>query len=319
RPAVLSVSPHSWLTEGDSVTLNCKVTDSSTDWTFSWYREVTYRHGVTQINYSDGSIIYVELLSDSSRGSGGSYTLSPAARNHIGVYVCRGERGELGIHTQYSNPKTLWITAKPKPTVRVNPQSSIYTGDTVTLTCELQESTGWDFLFYKNNQQLSLSTEPVNTNTLTVTVNNAGDTVYQCRARRDKAWAHTEYYTEYSNEVTITATERPAVLSVSPHSWLTEGDSVTLNCEVTDSSTDWTFSWYRERPYRRGVTQIYYSDVSTMYVELLSDSSRGSGGSYTLSPAALNHTGVYVCRGERGEPALHSQYSTATQRHYGSL
>ncbi|KAF5889252.1 Fc receptor-like protein 5, partial [Clarias magur] len=74
---------------------------------------------------------------------------------------------------------------KPKPTVRVNPQSSIYTGDTVTLTCELQESTGWEFLFYKYNQQLQdFSTEPVNTNTLTVTVNNAGDTVYKCRARR---------------------------------------------------------------------------------------------------------------------------------------
>ncbi|KAF7706768.1 hypothetical protein HF521_020022 [Silurus meridionalis] len=39
------------------------------------------------------------------------------------------------------------------------------------------------------------------------------------------------------------AQERPqAVLSVSPQNWLTEGDSVTLSCEVTDSSTDWTFS-----------------------------------------------------------------------------
>ncbi|KAF5889255.1 leukocyte immunoglobulin-like receptor subfamily B member 2, partial [Clarias magur] len=96
---------------------------------------------------------------------------------------------------------------KPKPTVRVNPQSSIYTGDTVTLTCELQESTGWEFLFYKNNQQLQhFSTEPVNTNTRHVIVNNAGDTVYKCRARRRKAWAEKEYYTEYSNDVTITAT-----------------------------------------------------------------------------------------------------------------
>ncbi|KAF7706764.1 hypothetical protein HF521_020018 [Silurus meridionalis] len=36
----------------------------------------------------------------------------------------------------------------------------------------------------------------------------------------------------------------PPVLSVSPQNWLTEGDSVTLSCEVTDSSTDWTFSWF---------------------------------------------------------------------------
>ncbi|KAF5895794.1 Fc receptor-like protein 5 isoform X1, partial [Clarias magur] len=302
RP-VLSVSPHSWLTEGDSVTLICEVTDSSTDWTFSWYREGLYRHGVTQIKHSDVSTMYVELVSDSSRGSGGSYTLSSAALNHTGVYVCRGKRGEPVFHTQYSNLQQLWITAKPKPTVRVNPQSSIYTGDTVTLTCELQESTGWEFLWYKYDEQL----QDFNTNTLSV--NNTGDTVYKCRARRDKAWARTEYYTEYSNEVMITATERPqAVLSVSPKSWLTEGDSVTLNCEVTNS-TDWTFSWYTVVLYRDDITQIKTNHGSTMYVELLSDSSRGSGGSYTLSPASLKHTGVYVCRGERGEPALHTQYS----------
>ncbi|KAF5889251.1 Fc receptor-like protein 5 isoform X11, partial [Clarias magur] len=96
---------------------------------------------------------------------------------------------------------------KPKPTVRVNPQSSIYTGDTVTLTCELKESTGWEFHFYKNNQQLQdFSTEPVNTNTRHVTVDYAGDTVYQCVACRYNIWTHTRYYTEYSNKVRITAT-----------------------------------------------------------------------------------------------------------------
>ncbi|KAK3545108.1 hypothetical protein QTP70_000787 [Hemibagrus guttatus] len=146
-------------------------------------------------------------------------------------------------------------TAKPKPTVRVNPQSSVYTGDTVTLSCELQQETGWEFHWF---------------------------------LRR----------------------ERPqAVLSVSPQSWLTEGDSVTLSCEVTDSSTDWTFSWYTVVPYRDGLTGINNNRDYSVYVELLSDSSKGSGGNYTLSPAALKHTGVYMCRGERGEPALHTQYS----------
>ncbi|KAF5895800.1 Fc receptor-like protein 5 isoform X1, partial [Clarias magur] len=39
-----------------------------------------------------------------------------------------------------------------KPTLRVN-QSSIYTGDTVTLRCELHQSTGWEFLWHRYNQQ----------------------------------------------------------------------------------------------------------------------------------------------------------------------
>ncbi|XP_047655668.1 leukocyte immunoglobulin-like receptor subfamily B member 2 isoform X2 [Tachysurus fulvidraco] len=203
---------------------------------------------------------------------------------------------------------------KPKPTVRVNPQSSVYTGDTVTLSCELQQGTGWAFHWYINNQWLrNLSSEE---NTFKVTVYNAGETEYMCWAyRRNYYKEHSyyyngSYYTELSDPVKITVRERPqAVLSVSPHSWLTEGDSVTLSCEVTDSSTDWTFSWYTVVPYRDGLTGINNNHGYIVYVELLSDSSRGSGGKYTLSPAALKHTGVYMCRGERGEPALHTQYS----------
>ncbi|XP_053089491.1 carcinoembryonic antigen-related cell adhesion molecule 5-like [Pangasianodon hypophthalmus] len=227
-----------------------------------------------------------------------------------GDYTCRRQSSD-SQRSEISDAVTLTVSAKPKPTVRVNPQSSVYTGDTITLSCELQQSTGWKFLWYKNNQQLQLlNSEQAHTQ---VTVDNAGETVYQCQARRTNYYYYTyyyDYYTELSDPVKITARERPrAVLSVSPQSWLTEGDSVTLSCEVTDSSTDWTFSWYTTVPYRDGLTQIKHNRGYSMYVELLSDSSRGSGGSYTLNPAALNHTGVYMCRGERGEPAVHTQYS----------
>ncbi|KAF4088762.1 hypothetical protein AMELA_G00058400 [Ameiurus melas] len=235
-------------------------------------------------------------------------------------YKCRASRlnyyytQSSYYYTQFSDPVRITAREKPKPTVRVNPQSSVYTGDTITLTCELQ-STGWEIQWYTNNPQLQpLKSEKANT--LKMTVDNAGETAYKCRAcRRNYERRYYNYYyhyycTELSDPVNITVRERPgAVLSVSPQSWLTEGDSVTLSCEITDSSTDWTFRWYTAVPYRDGLTQIKNNHGYIMYVELLSDSSRGSGGKYTLSPAALKHTGVYMCRGERGEPALHTQYS----------
>uniref|UniRef100_A0A673JZ46 Ig-like domain-containing protein n=1 Tax=Sinocyclocheilus rhinocerous TaxID=307959 RepID=A0A673JZ46_9TELE len=90
-----------------------------------------------------------------------------------------------------------------------------------------------------------------------------------------------------------------AVLSVSPQKWLTEGDPVTLICEVNSSSTGWTFSWYT----------LTFSSGNNHY-KLLSDSSRGAGGNYIVSSAALNHTGVYVCRAERGEPAYYTTISS---------
>ncbi|KAM9501626.1 B-cell receptor CD22-like [Clarias gariepinus] len=283
KPTV-RVNPQSSIYTGDTVTLTCEV-NQGTGWEFLWYKNN-------------------QLLQDLSSDPVNTNTL-PVTVNNTGdtVYKCVARRyntwAETHYDTEYSDEVTITAKAKPKLTVRVNPQSSIYTGDTVTLTCELQESTGWEFLWYKYNQPLQrLSIEPVNTNTLPVTVNNTGETVYKCRARRGKAWTHTESYTEYSDEVTITARERPeAVLSVSPQSWLTEGDSVTLNCEVTNSSTTWTFSWYNVVPHRDDLIKLKNYD------------GRRSGGSYTLSPAALKHTGVYVCRGERGEPALHTQYS----------
>ena len=86
--------------------------------------------------------------------------------------------------------------------------------------------------------------------------------------------------------------EAQASVRVSPHPWLTEGESVTLICEVSGSSTGWTFSWFRDHDH-------------------LSDSSRGAGGSYTLSPAALQHTGVYTCRAERGRPAYYTHNSSS--------
>ncbi|XP_073702794.1 Fc receptor-like protein 5 [Garra rufa] len=88
-----------------------------------------------------------------------------------------------------------------------------------------------------------------------------------------------------------------AVLRVSPQRWLTEGDAVTLICEVNGSSIGWTFSWYT----------VTVSD--NRYYHLLPDRSKGTGGNYTVSSAALKHTGVYVCRAEKGKPTIYTWYS----------
>ncbi|XP_026081673.1 Fc receptor-like protein 5 [Carassius auratus] len=99
-----------------------------------------------------------------------------------------------------------------------------------------------------------------------------------------------------SDKVTLTVSDPRAVLSVSPQNWLTEGDPVTLICEVHSFSTGWTFSWFT-------------LTVSPDQYDQLSDSSRGAGGNYTVSSVALNHTGVYVCRAEREKSVYKTQFS----------
>ncbi|KAI5628108.1 Fc receptor-like protein 5, partial [Silurus asotus] len=152
--AVLSVSPQNWLTEGDSVTLSCEVTYSSTDWTFSWYTVVPYRDCVTQIK-NTAYVMYVELLSNNSRGSGGNYTLSPSALHHTGVYVCRGERGEPVSHILYSNPQPLWISGESPPvSLIISPsRTQHFTRDSLSLSCEDQSnSTGWAVRRYTDSE-----------------------------------------------------------------------------------------------------------------------------------------------------------------------
>ncbi|KAM9501628.1 low affinity immunoglobulin gamma Fc region receptor III-A-like [Clarias gariepinus] len=187
------------------------------------------------------------------------------------------------IHAQGSNKAVLTI----------EPDPHLYSGETVTFRCDIkgEGDTEWTYRFYKYNKSFYTGRKVYSL----ISARKSFGGKYTCRGQKNDSQS-----SEISDPVTLTVSERTqAVLNVAPQSWLTERDSVTLNCEVTDSSTNWTFSWYRQVPGRNFV----------YYLRKLSDSNRGSGGSYTLSPAALNHTGVYVCRGERGERPFYTKYS----------
>ncbi|XP_076128050.1 uncharacterized protein LOC143109277 [Alosa pseudoharengus] len=141
--------PHSWAAEGDSVTLSCEVTDASFNWTFLWYKAVR----TSEDYYREGFFIYddnyyaAELLSDSSRGAGGSYTLSPAALRHTGSYVCRAEGGDPAYQTGFSNVVALWVTGPSPPAslvIRPNRPQQLYVSESVSLSCEGRDkSTRW--------------------------------------------------------------------------------------------------------------------------------------------------------------------------------
>ena len=61
-------------------------------------------------------------------------------------------------------------------------QSSVYTGDTVTLSCELPQSTGWEIHWRKNYQYLK-HLELLKT--ISVTESDPGEAEYQCVVMKD--------------------------------------------------------------------------------------------------------------------------------------
>ncbi|MBN3301570.1 FCGR1 protein, partial [Amia calva] len=92
------------------------------------------------------------------------------------------------------------------------------------------------------------------------------------------------------------------VLSLQPlHGEILEGDRVTLSCVVEDMgihSSAWLYYWYK--------------DSLDNTVHQSSNSSR-SGATYTISSAALTHTGRYWCRAGRGEPPFNLNHTRAVR------
>ncbi|XP_077098157.1 Fc receptor-like protein 5 [Siphateles boraxobius] len=213
--AVLSVSPQMWMTEGDPVTLNCEVNGSSTGWTFSWFTKTV-----------SGSRNDYELLSDSSRGAGGKYTVSSAALKHTGVYVCRAERGKPAYKTEYSNTQPLWVTGvSPPVSLIISPsRTQHFTSVSLSLSCEDQSnSDGWTVRRYTNSGRLedcsSLRWASQKGSTCTIRSTDPWDTgVYWCQSESGENYQH------------VNITVHTGVILESPVHPVTEGDNLTLRC-----------------------------------------------------------------------------------------
>ncbi|KAK3546604.1 hypothetical protein QTP70_030475, partial [Hemibagrus guttatus] len=219
--------------------------------------------------------------------------------------------GECGKEVKKRVQADYVSAESAKAVVTIKPDKHVFRGDTVTLRCEIQGGgdTEWTYSWYKNDYELYREHKTQEFSLRSVRNEDSGS--YTCRGWRSSDTQSSEI----SDAVTLTVSGEcvslsylvinynvaETVVSVSPSSWLTEGDSVTLRCEVKHSSTGWTFSWYIFTSYRDSQGFIRYN------IELHSNSSRGSGGSYTLSPVTLNHTGVYVCGAERG--VFHTEHS----------
>ncbi|KAI5616230.1 Fc receptor-like protein 5, partial [Silurus asotus] len=192
----------------------------------------------------------------------------------------------------------LLIVGTQKAVLSIRPDKQVYKGENVMLKCDIHEGgdTEWRYIWMKDNKVYKNSTTPeIHINS----VNNSFTGNFTCRGEKNDS-----QHLEFSDAVTLNVSEKPVpVLSVSSKNWLTEGDSVTLSCEVKDSFSDWTFSFHKVVPCKVNDSHIQYKLL------LLSDSNRGSGSSYTLSHVVLNHTGLYRCRGERGNPAFSTKNS----------
>ncbi|XP_072543465.1 uncharacterized protein [Salminus brasiliensis] len=175
---------------------------------------------------------------------------------------------------------------KPKPTLRVDPHTTVYTGDTLTLTCDLQISlTGWRFRWYKVSQQLNPLTEYKDTNTLSITASVTGIAKYQCVALRG------DYISHYSDRVKITVRERPkATVKVQPAERVFIRERVTLTCDI--ESGVWNYEWFKNN-------------------DPLSEAQWRKN--YEISNVDGSHEGDYTCKGRQSTEPRYSEISAAVR------
>ncbi|KAL1272007.1 hypothetical protein QQF64_031023 [Cirrhinus molitorella] len=289
--STLTATPDNPVFTGETVSMKC-VIESYSDWTqrngltndqryyWAYYQMYEWRYEWYKGNRD------TPMLQTSERYTVNKDTLTIRGATEFDQdqYMCRGQRDERPKSSHVSTAVSLTTMVRPKPVLKVSPDQRVFRGETVTLTCDIQGvgNIQWTYSWFKDGSVIRDITERDYTIT---SVSDSGE--YSCRGERSDSQR-----SDISDAATLTVSaEAQAAVRVSPQPWLTEGDSVTLICEVTGSSTGWTFSWFRDDDH-------------------LSDSSRGAGGSYTLSPAALQHTGVYTCRAERGRPAFYTKHST---------
>ncbi|ROK32557.1 Sialoadhesin [Anabarilius grahami] len=149
--------------------------------------------------------------------------------------ICRYQ-GCRGLDcSEWSDTVTLTVFDKPRVTVK--PQSSVFTGDTVTLSCDVGPSTGLRITWYKDFIKIKSGDK---THTLSdVRVSDGGK--YGCSVREKNS-------TTQSQRVTLTVRERPkAVVCVQPDGRVFRRQTVTLTCDIQETDvTSWNYTWNKD-------------------------------------------------------------------------
>ncbi|XP_073669826.1 leukocyte immunoglobulin-like receptor subfamily A member 3 [Paramisgurnus dabryanus] len=270
RPTVRT--PHSPVFIGETVTLKCEIENQyrSLNWRYQW------ANSHTSVLKSGHYTINRDTL-----------TINRVTESDQNKYWCRGEIQGRPQTSLSSSTVYLTVKASPRVTVIVTPDRSVFTGETVTLKCEIEDqyrSLNWRYLWYKGTTEVfKFERYTVNRDSLTITgVTESDQSKFTCGVERDGR-AQTSLSSS-TVDLTVKALPR-ATVRVTPDSLVFTGETVTLKCEI-DQYSDWRrYLWYKDT-------------TGTLVFE---------GNIYTIS--SPSDQDEFWCRGERyGRPSS-SQYS----------
>lgn len=246
----------------ESVTLTCGMPDSS-DWKYIWNRNDK------------------ELKED-----GSTFSIVSASISERGNYSCLAKHKGKGrsVQSRSSSGLTLDVyDAKPSIILTQTPKDNLmHTGDSISFNCTVSQSSGWQYIWYRNASPLQESGNILNITSAVITDSGA----YTCGAVRRGTKS---YNTEISQPSQLGIAERPSagIILLTGWSEVFSTDSLMLKCEVKGSQDQWNFTWYKEGLEIKGE---YFNK-------------------YTVTPQDDPKQSSYTCKGSRTERPFYSKDS----------
>nr|XP_024656033.1 Fc receptor-like protein 4 [Maylandia zebra] len=190
KPRATLTVQSSVIPAGGSVTLSCSV-EGSAGWKFDWSRR-------------DPVSSKAQLM----RGNEANRVISVSQG---GLYHCRGGRGDPVYYTEDSSDVAVQQTLPSKPTVTLQPSwTQIYSGETVTVRCEIQGGEGaqWTYEW----RAAKLNTPPTSNEYRIIRATESDSGGYSCRGRRDY------FFSEWSDIITLTVSLSKPRATLTAHS-----------------------------------------------------------------------------------------------------
>uniref|UniRef100_A0A3P9AR76 Ig-like domain-containing protein n=1 Tax=Maylandia zebra TaxID=106582 RepID=A0A3P9AR76_9CICH len=257
---------HSWsqIFTGETITLRCEIQGGEGKvWKYEWTAPNT-----------------------NSPPTSSEYRISRVSVSHSGDYRCRGSSDYL--LTGWSDAFRLTVSFPSKPTVTLQPSwTQIYSGETVTVRCEIQGGEGaqWTYEW----RAAKLNTPPTSNEYRIIRATESDSGGYSCRGRRDY------FFSEWSDIITLTVSYKPKAKLRADNTAVPVGGSVTLTCSVSPSSSSgWKYYWYTDEKSSEALTT--------------QDAVFHSNGQISVS-----QEGLYRCRGGRGNPVYYTEDSQSVR------
>ncbi|XP_050971301.1 titin-like isoform X3 [Labeo rohita] len=316
--STLTVTPDSPVFTGETVNLKCEI-ESYSNW--RWRNGLTGNQRSDQTNVWTGDWRYdwykgtnrvMLQTSDHYTVSRHTLTIRGVITSDQGQYWCKGQRDERPKSSQSSFAVHLSVKDLPTSTLTVTPDSPVFTGETVKLTCVIESYSNWRqrngltydprydwtpdwrYEWYKGTDRVMLQTSDrytVNRDTLTIRGATEFDQGhYWCRGQRDKRPSSSQS----SSAVSFTVMGLPTSnMTVTPQTVFTE-ETVNLTC-VIESYSNWRYEWYKGT---NNSVMLQTSDHYTVNRDTL-----------TIRGATESDQDQYWCRGQRDERPSSSQES----------